>query len=213
MGKLSRGITFTPTDYVTQAKLHALIDTAIAAADGFPGTPTLYDIVFGDLLNCRPIHVAGTPASPATNDLAIGSDGKLDIYNGAAFQDLTTNVYPFINSHSTWTLVTGTPVVVDPAAAGSCTLNSTAGAWPDPLGLCQTVAGPGVTAMIAVRGIAFGLINNPTLVAIGGHVSIQNAGCTMLTGTSSVMSDVLGFAAWGDKTNPFNPCRVVQLVR
>ena len=89
MARLSRGITLTPNDYVTQAKLHALIDTAIAAADAFPGTPTLYQVVMGDLLSTRAIHVAASPASPATNDLAVGSDGLLDIYNGSAFVDLT----------------------------------------------------------------------------------------------------------------------------
>jgi len=213
MGKFSRGITFTPNDYVTQAKLHALIDTAIASADAFPGTPTLYQVVMGDLLSTRAIHVAATPASPTTNDLAVGSDGLLDVYNGSAFVDLTKNVYPFINNHGSWTLVTGTPVVVDPSGSGMCTLNSVALAFPDPLGVCQSVAGPGVTAMIAVRGMCFALVNNSIAVGIGTHLSLSNAGATMLSGSISVQSDVLAFASMGDLSNPFNPIRLVQLVR
>ena len=213
MARLSRGITFSQNDYVTQAKLHALIDTAIASADAFPGAPTLYQVVMGDLLSVRAFHVAASPASPATNDLAVGSDGLLDIYDGAAFVDLTKNVQPFINNHGSWTLVTGTPVVCDPSASGCCTLNSTAGAFPDPLGVCQSVAGPGVTAMIAIRGMCFALVNNSLAVGIGAHLSLNNAGATMLTGTTSVQSDVLAFASFGDLSNPFNPIRVVHLVR
>jgi hypothetical protein len=167
----------------------------------------------GDLLSTRAIHVSGTPASPATNDLAVGSDGLFDLYNGSAFVDLTKNTYPFINNHVSWTLVTGTPVVVDPSGSGLCTLNSLAGAFPDPLGVCQSVAGPGVTAQIAVRGQCFALVNNSLSVGIGAHLSLNNAGATMLTGTSSIQSDVLAFALFGDLSNPFNPVRLVQLVR
>ena len=201
MGKLSRGITFQTNSRVTQAMLHALVDSATAAADAFPGTPTLYDIVMGDLSTIRAFGQENSPSSPATNDLTVGSDGYLDRYDGSGWVDLTTD-YRYLLNGSAITLATGNPVTGDPSSVANCKLWAGPATCYEPLGVCQTVAAPGATASIAVRGFAVARINNPLAVGVNSHLSIQAAGATGLTLSTSSRSDVLGIVVQTDTANP-----------
>lgn len=193
MSKFSKGVTFGTNDFISAAKLHALIDTAIASSDGFPGTPTLYDIIMSDITSgVRAFHVQDSPSGPVTNDLRVGSDGMLDRYDGAAFVDLTTDFLSLTNTSVAWTLVTGTPVVADAASASSCHIWTGPGSCPEPLGVAVTVAGPGVAANIQFRGIApVRILANS--VAVEDFLVVAAQGATALTRTNtSVNSDVLG---------------------
>lgn len=201
MGKLSKGITFSVNDYVTAAKLYALIDTAVAASDAFSGTPSLYDIVMGDLTSMRAIHVANSPSSPATNDLMIGSDGFFDRWDGSAWVDLTNDFLFLLNNNASFTLVTGTPVVVDVASPSGCKQYPGPGVCFEPTGVSMGVYGPGVTAQIQVKGVALVRCNSPGVVGLDNHLRIPAAGATQLSATSSVLSDVLGIVVGGDSNS------------
>lgn len=211
MGKFSRGITFAEHDYVSAAKLYALIDTAIASSDAFPGSPTLYDIVMGDLATVRAFHTASSPSSPATNDLRVGSDGALDRYNGTTWEDLTDD-YTYLVNTAAFTLVTGTPVTPDPASAVSCQLWAGSGVCFEPLGISAGVFGNGVTAKIQIRGIAPVRLNSPLSVAINDHLRIAAAGATGLSTTSTVTSDVLGILIRADVDSPLSGNGIAILV-
>jgi hypothetical protein len=207
-------MTFTTNDYISAARLHALIDTAIAAGDAFPGTPTLYGIVMGDFVaGLKAFHLVDSPSSPATNELQVGSDGLLNKYDGSNFVDLTSNLAYYVNN-SAITLTTGTPVVPDPASATGCNIYAQAGTCPDPLGISQTVCAPGATASIAVRGPCIAAVYTAILVSSeGDHLSLQGAGATMLTKTTSVGTEVMAFAGPGPVSDPTSPLRLVFLVR
>lgn len=211
MARFSRGITLAEHEYITAAKLYALIDTAIAAADAFPGTPSLYDIVMGDLATVRAIHTAASPSSPATNDLRIGSDGYLDRFDGSTWQDLV-NDYTFLVNTAAFTLVTGTPVVPDPASAVSCQLWAGSGPCFEPLGISAGVFGNGVTARIQIRGIAPVRLNSPLTVAINDHLRIAAPGATALSSTSTVTSDVLAMLIRADVDSPLSGNGIAILV-
>lgn len=203
MAKLSRGITFGPSDFYSAAKFHALVDTAVAAADAFPGTPSLYDVVMGDLSATRAIHTASSPSSPSTNDLAVGADGELDRWDGAAWVDLAGNSMFLLNG-SAITLVTGTPVVADADLATTCKLYGSAGTCPDPLGVSVIVTAPGATAQIQIHGIAPVRINSPITVAVGDFLSITSAGATALTKSSLVDNGVLAVVVQTDTASPLS---------
>ena len=209
MGKLSRGITFQTNSYVTQAKLHALIDSVIAAADAFPGAPTIYDIVMADLLTVRAFDVEDAPTAPATNDMKVGSDGFLDVYNGTAWQDITTD-YIYLLNNSGITLATGNPVVGDPSGADKCRLWPNSGVCYEPLGVNVTISAPGATATIQVRGIAPVFVNLFSFPATDSHLRIPAAGATGLSSTTSVLSDVLGIVVATD-ANSSTPYMLAML--
>lgn len=200
MGKLSPGITFATNDFVTIAKLYALIDTAIAAADSYPGTPTLFDVVMGDLDAIRAIGTVASPSSPATNDITVGADGRLDLYDGSGWVDLATDYVHLINGSSI-TLVTGTPVVIDPSAVGTCNIWSTAGVCYEPFGVSGTVVAPSVTAQIMTQGIVHVRINSPITVSTGSALRIASANATALSAGGAESTDVLAIVAQVDSEN------------
>jgi hypothetical protein len=212
MGKLSRGISYQSNESLAIAKLYALIDTAIAAGDAFPGSPSIYDIVMGDLTTVRAIHTASSPASPATNDLAVGSDGLLDRYTGSAWVDLTEDVIYLVNNAS-FTLITGTPVIADAASAANCNLWNTAGICPEPLGLSMGVFPNGATAAIRIHGIGIARVNSPISVAVSDHLRIAAQGATALSSTSSVLTDVLAIVVQSDVDSPLSGNVLVALTR
>ncbi len=213
MANLSRGITFSQTNKaVTPDKLHALIDTAIAAADAFDGTPTLYNIGMADLTTVRAIHVASSPSSPATNDVAVGSDGRLDYYTGSAWADLTTEFIYLINN-TAFTLTTGNPLVPDPSSAGKCLLWTGSGACHEPLGISMEVTAPGATAKVQVSGVALVRINNPMSVPVGTYLSIAAANATAMSSTTSGLSDVVAQVVQVDNASPLSGFCLAQLVR
>lgn len=212
MGKLSRGITYQPNEYITAAKLYALIDTAIAQADAYPGVPSLYDVVMGDLLSTRAFHVAASPASPATNDLMVGSDGLLDRWSGSAWADLAVDFVYFVNNTGI-TLVTGTPVVADAASAANVKLlANSVGPTPDPLGVSMGVYANGATAAIQTRGLALVRVNSPLTVAVNDHLNIPVAGATALSSTASIQNDVLGIVVQTDVDSPLSGVALAILV-
>jgi hypothetical protein len=185
MGKLSRGITYQANEHITAAKLYALIDTAVAQADAFPGSPSLYDVVMGDLLSTRAIHVASSPSSPTTNDLAVGSDGLLDRYTGSTWVDLDPGVTFF---------VTG---------SGIC---------PEPLGVSTGVYAPSATASIRTTGLAYVRVNSPLSVGVDAHLNIAAAGATALSSTSSSKTDVLAIVVAADTASPLSGNALAILV-
>ncbi len=204
MAKLSRGITFAANDYITAAKLHALIDTAIAQADAFPGVPTIYDVVMGDFASgVRAFHTAASPASPASNDLAVGSDGLLDRYTGSTWVDLASDFITLVNN-SSFTLVTGTPVVADATSGSNCNLWAGSGVCPEPLGISTGVAAPSANATLQIRGLARCRVNSPLTVAVGDHLRIGAAGATALSSTNSVLTDVLAMVVQADVDSPLS---------
>lgn len=212
MANLSRGITFSSNEQMTPAKLHALIDTATAASDAFPGTPAIYNVAQSDLSASRAIHVASSPSSPATNDIAVGSDLKLDRYDGAAWVDLTTTILNLVNISSV-TLVTGTAVIADPASAANCTIWSTAGTCYDVIGVSTTVCAPNATAAIQISGIAPAKIVNILGTSVGSSVRIATANASLMVSTTSVLNDVIGFVVSADAANPFEFNARIMLVR
>ena len=190
MAKLSPGITFATNDYVTIAKLYALIDTAVAAADAYPGSPTLFDVVMSDLDTVRAIGTVAAPSSPATNDLTVGTDGMLDRYDGAAWVDLAVDFIYLINSGS-FTLVTGTPVVIDTSASGKCMLWGTAGVCYEPFGISAGVFAPNATAQIRTQGICPVSVPSSLTLSLGSKLRIAALGATNLSSTGTETSDVL----------------------
>lgn len=214
MAKLARGITYAENEYITAAKLHALVDTAIAAADGFPGTPDLYDIIFGNFVaNVRPFHTASSPSSPAANDLAVGSDGKLEVYSGSAFVDVYKEFIHLING-SAITLTTGTPVVADAASAANCAIWGGPGLCADMLGISMTVCAPSATAQIQLHGPCFVRINSPLSVPGDSRLVLTGAGATMLTRTlTSLSSDVVAMVIQTDNADPTSGKAYAMLVR
>lgn len=182
MAKFSKGYTFYSNEGLSQEKLHSLIDTAIATQNtDRPGTPQIYDIGTNDLASpLRAIHTASSPSSPASNDLAVGSDGQLDVYDGAAFQDLSVNFMYLINNTS-FTLVTGSPVAPDYASAANCKLWTGTGICYEPLGVSMGVFAPSATAKIQTSGVAMARINNPFTVGAGDRLGILAAGATALS--------------------------------
>lgn len=211
MAKLSPGITLSTNDFLTLAKLYALIDTAIAAADAYPGTPTLFDIVMGDLDSVRAIGTVAAPSSPATNDLTVGTDGMLDRYDGAAWDDLAVDYIYEINN-SAITLVTGTPLVLDTSAAGKCNLWATAGVCYEPFGVSGSVCAPGATAKVMTQGLQHVRINSPLSTPTDSHLRIAAAGATALTLTTSVQSDVLAIVVQTDTVSPLSGVCLALLV-
>lgn len=199
MAKIARGISYAENEYITAAKLHALVDTAIAAADGFPGTPDLYDIVFLNFVaNVKPFHTASSPASPAANELAVGADGKIDRYTGAAWADPYQEFVYYVNG-SAITLTTGTPVVADVSSMANCTTWGGPGACPDVLGISMTACAPSATAQIQMHGTCVvRLSHSPLAVTPGFAVALYTAGATMMSrgvgavgGTSESVAVVL----------------------
>ena len=211
MAKLSPGITFASNEYLTIAKLYALIDTAIAAADAYSGTPTLYDIVMGDLDTVRAIGTVASPSSPATNDLTVGTDGMLDRYTGSAWADLAVDFVYLINN-TAFTFVTGTPVVIDTSAVGNCKLWNTTGVCYEPFGVSGTVCAPGATATVKTQGIAHVRINNPIIVGVDSFLRIASANATALSLTGSVQSDVLAIVVQNDLANVLSGICLAMLV-
>jgi len=171
LANLTRGITFTVNDFVTAAKLHALIDSAIAGADGFPGTPSLYNVDTPSLAAATRLIATVTPGSPAAGDLLVGSDGLLDIYDGAAFVDPSPDFIYLVNGNLI-TLATGTPVVLNRANAGQCLIHGSAGTAPDPFGVTLEQIAPSATGPVAFRGAVFMQIKNDNINA-GQLVTIQ----------------------------------------
>ena len=211
MGKLSRGITFKTNSHVTQAMLHALIDTAVAASDAFPGTPTLYDIVMADLLTVRAFDVEDAPTAPATNDMKVGSDGFLDVYDGAAWQDLT-NDYIYLLNNSGSAVATGNPVVADATAANKCRLWFGQGVCFEPLGVAITAAAHGATLKVQIRGIAPVFVNNGIGTPVDSFLNIAAFAATGLSSTTSGLSDVLGIVVAVDAANPSSGNALALLV-
>ena len=213
MANLSRGITFSQTNKsVTPDKLHALIDTAIAAADAFQGTPTLYNLGMAELTTVRAVHVAAVPASPATNDVAVGSDHKLDYYTGSAWADLSREYMSLVNN-SGITLATGNPVVADPSSAANCIIWTTSGVCYEPLGVSMEVTAPAGTAKIQVRGVALVRVNNPLFATVGSFLRIAAAGATAMSTTTSGLSDVAAQIVQVNNDDPLSGFCLAALAR
>jgi len=209
MAKLTPGLSLAQNEYLTIAKLYALIDTTIAAADGLPGLPTLYDVVMADLDTVRAIHVATSPSSPATNDLMVGTDGYLDRWNGSAWVDVGNDPLYLINS-SAFTLVTGTPLVADETSATKCKLWDGVGACYRPLGVSAGVCAQNATATVITDG--FALIRVPFPTAKDSHVRIAAHGATALSTAALSDSSILAIVVQTDNANPLSGVALAKLV-
>jgi hypothetical protein len=165
----------------------------------------------GDLLSTRAIHVASSPSSPTTNDLAVGSDGLLDRYTGSTWVDLDPGVTFFVNAGA-FTLVTGTPVSSDPSSAANCALWTGSGICPEPLGVSTGVYAPSATASIRTTGLAYVRVNSPLSVGVDAHLNIAAAGATALSSTSSSKTDVLAIVVAADTASPLSGNALAILV-
>lgn len=196
MANLARGMTFTTNDYLTAARLHALIDTAIANGDAFPGVPALYGVDSVSMATGVRGIATTTPGAPLSGDLLVGTDGEIDAFDGAAFVNQSPDFIYLVNSGSI-TLATGTPVVLDRTVAGNCRIHEQAGTAPDPFGVTLERINPSATGAVAFRGAVFMQIKNDNLNA-GQMITIQggtpySAGLAQYgsvpAGVQSAMSD------------------------
>lgn len=141
MGTFTTGHVFSAKEAVTPLAFHQMVDRSYLIGVKNP------DFVAGVKL-----PYITTPGSPATGDVRIGSDGLLEFYYAAAWNDHPADAISLqLTNKSGVDLVLGDVVVPDPANASSFT-RATLNPHPVVIGvLAENIANNG-TGAVYVRG-------------------------------------------------------------
>lgn len=141
MAQLSPGYSFATNEFVTPTKFHNYVD------DSF-----LVNVKTTDLSGCRLIY-GTTPGTPATGDVRVGSDGRLEFYYSGVWNTQPADELTLtLTNKSGSDLVLGDVVVWDHANSASFTIASLNPA-PDVCGVLAANIANNASGLVYVRGV------------------------------------------------------------
>jgi hypothetical protein len=150
MAQLTPGYFWTTGEGVTPGLMHQMVDESF-----------LTNVLKADLLaSISPVYRT-TPDVPATGDVRVGSDGRLEFYFGAAWTTQEADSLQLVvTNNASQTLPKGAVVVPDKASIGGIVI-AAADVTPDVFGVLATTMTSGATGLCYVRGTCQAMVTCP----------------------------------------------------